>query len=1060
MRRVKIKGLPKKAQGGGTGGTSEGLRRFMEGEKTFDSGMNPFSEPKFEFNKSISGVPREEANIEAEGGETAIVPGMGGIPESYKIVGPRHGGNGVPLNLAPDSFIFSDNKKGMKIKDKEILAEFGMSVPKKGRVKGYTPAEISKKYDLNKFKEILMDPNSDKIERETAELMIENYNLKLGKLALVQESMKGFPQGIPAIATPYMQTVEADPQTFMPQAAQGQPEQPPMAAYGAGVVGDPSQYSYQGGGATSMEVDGQFYPIPTMTNIPDSAHPRNERPGFMMRPGQYGEANWFDSPEPGTGIDSVPGGRNFFESAKISRRVNKDIRDKDLDFKRLKLNAFKSPDTGGSYNFQNGGVYEGAFWKSILQDGGYIPYAQQGQEYDPFNDPNLSDEQYEQLMRKGITPNKSWSSQSPDPNEPMGPMTTYPGYTDMQNPEAKKKSAKKIKGGDGVWYYVFADGTFEQVPTEEVSGVTVNTEPGVVMTGDTKPVVASTRTTPTVSVPTKYKDNAMYNASSSEFDLNNLNEGDYYKNAQGKWRKITYAPDVINYEGADLQTAFGGDSDYANAYAYLETTFRDPTVKKEFANQTRAALRNDDLYVGKSGKKSEMYSQEEVDNMTDDQLVDQFLIHQKRNYSLQANRIDPKDFEDSNGNRLPDDQIDPAVLARYKELGIGSLNEAFNLTGVPITAEEQAAGNLGIQQGTYWGYHNLLQNKDTLDKDLQSKLEFFHEPQEGFSDEPLNKTISPIDSKKNNFYTNTTAGHLALVDQGQIKDEAVAEEEQALDPLKPGKAQFTGPAQDDAPWWIQDRWNVSNLLGQRLGIKKYLPHSFPVDLARPDVLYYDPSRALAANIEQQQIGNEFLRGTANSAQQAYAATKFSGDAFKRGMDTIGQYENMNVAIGNQYLDKVKQTEDQEAMYNAQRMKKLYDEWTIANQQFDNSKRAMNRNLTEGMIQGQTNAMMAQAFNTQSEQFKTDPNIGGGMWWTGQGKPFVDTGYPGNSNESYLSAFSKMKNQYPDIPDNVLKQQIDMNFGQQSNAMMNPQMAQQKAMMQMYAGAFNPAMFQG
>jgi hypothetical protein len=244
MKKVRIKGLPKKAHGGPTGGASDGIRRFMEGNKNYDRGMNQFAAPEFEVNKSISAVDPSEANIEAEGGEYAVVPGMAGIPESYKINGPRHNAGGVPLNLAEDSFIFSDFRD-MKIKDKDILAEFGVSVPKKGRVKGKTPAELAKKYDLNKYKKILLDPNSDMLERETAETMIKNFNMKLGKLALVQESKKGFPQEVPAIAIPYLQNIGQDPEQF----AQEQPqEQPQMAAYGAGVTGDPSQYSYSYGG--------------------------------------------------------------------------------------------------------------------------------------------------------------------------------------------------------------------------------------------------------------------------------------------------------------------------------------------------------------------------------------------------------------------------------------------------------------------------------------------------------------------------------------------------------------------------------------------------------------------------------------------------------------------------------------------------------------------------------------------------------------------------------------------------------------------------------------------
>jgi len=141
-------------------------------------------------------VPREEANIEAEGGETVYgdVDGDGGL-EHMKINGKRHTQGGVPLNVPEGSFVFSDTKK-MKIKSKTVLEMFGLN-PKSD---GYTPAEIAKRYDINKYKAILEDPTADDVSKSTAELMVKNYKKKLAYLSLIQESMKNFPQGIPDVA--------------------------------------------------------------------------------------------------------------------------------------------------------------------------------------------------------------------------------------------------------------------------------------------------------------------------------------------------------------------------------------------------------------------------------------------------------------------------------------------------------------------------------------------------------------------------------------------------------------------------------------------------------------------------------------------------------------------------------------------------------------------------------------------------------------------------------------------------------------------------------------------
>jgi hypothetical protein len=155
---------------------------------------------------SMSAVPREMANIEAEGGETVYgdLDGDGGL-EHMKIHGKRHTQGGVPLNVPEGSFVFSDTKK-MRIKDPAILAKFGASY-KKG---GATPASIAKKYDINHYKAIMEDPNADPLDKATARIMVKNYQTKLGQLALVQEGMKGFPAGIPDVA-----------QSVLPQVAFG-----------------------------------------------------------------------------------------------------------------------------------------------------------------------------------------------------------------------------------------------------------------------------------------------------------------------------------------------------------------------------------------------------------------------------------------------------------------------------------------------------------------------------------------------------------------------------------------------------------------------------------------------------------------------------------------------------------------------------------------------------------------------------------------------------------------------------------------------------------------------
>ena len=300
--KVKItKGLPKAKTGGFTGNNlNKQVATF--GGADMDAAAKPMQVSRY-----VKEVPRDEANLEAEGGETAFGDINGdGFTEHMLISGKRHHEGGVPLNLPDGTFIFSDTAS-MKITDCNILKMFG----KKCGKKGYTPAELAKPYDINKYRKILEDPNSDKIDKKSAELMIKNINLKLGALALAQEAKKGFPSGIPEVAYPYMQQMgirEEDliPQKPQPEAQvnnqamqnpyenQGMGQQnpqeemmeiPPMAQYGMALG---NNMIFRNGGTLDRyqkkgEVQGKKY---TKDTLPDDAVVR-DKVTIYTQPGDF-----------------------------------------------------------------------------------------------------------------------------------------------------------------------------------------------------------------------------------------------------------------------------------------------------------------------------------------------------------------------------------------------------------------------------------------------------------------------------------------------------------------------------------------------------------------------------------------------------------------------------------------------------------------------------------------------------------------------------------------------------------------------------------------------------
>lgn len=211
--KIKINKLPKQLVKAQVGRQIQGSLAITPTKMGGGNYTNSLANQKPSFKQTLQPEKRENSNLEAELGEVAY-GGISGdnIPDTFKIGGKRHSQGGTPLNLPDGSFIYSDTAS-MKIKDPAVLKMFDLK-PKKA---GYTPADIAKKYDINSYKKILYDPNTDDLSRRTATLMIKNYVIKLGYLALIQEASKGFPQGMPEAAEPVLETMGYSMEDFIPK---------------------------------------------------------------------------------------------------------------------------------------------------------------------------------------------------------------------------------------------------------------------------------------------------------------------------------------------------------------------------------------------------------------------------------------------------------------------------------------------------------------------------------------------------------------------------------------------------------------------------------------------------------------------------------------------------------------------------------------------------------------------------------------------------------------------------------------------------------------------------
>lgn len=161
--------------------------------------------------ESVKPVDRDVANIEAEKGEYIVKPGLTGL---HKVTGKTHAEGGTPLFAEGGSFIFSNDPK-LSFNKNEREA-FGFKGDNTSKSKN-TPAKVlSREVDpkeYNGYIATLESPDTDRIAKTTAGLMLEKLQQKLGQIAYLQENKKGtkppdFSQGTAPVTQPEFQNID------------------------------------------------------------------------------------------------------------------------------------------------------------------------------------------------------------------------------------------------------------------------------------------------------------------------------------------------------------------------------------------------------------------------------------------------------------------------------------------------------------------------------------------------------------------------------------------------------------------------------------------------------------------------------------------------------------------------------------------------------------------------------------------------------------------------------------------------------------------------------------
>lgn len=849
MRKVKIKNLPQAYKGG----SMSSLYKQIAPSYMSDS----LSEKPVKGKKTLKAVPRNEANLEAEKGETAFIPDVDGLPAHYRIGGQRHYAGGTPLNLPDDSFIFSDTSS-MKIKDQDTLDEFNMS-KKKG---GYTPAQIAEKYDINKYRDVLADPTSDKLSRETAEKMIASYNVKLAKLALIQESKKGFPDGIPTVALPYIALNGVQPQDVLPL-----------------KEAQPNQQMMQDEEAVETEEN------PTEEQFEAS----QENP--------------------------------YAKYGGITNRIKNNPMLKKVYAKLGGVKKRFKPESGIYMTMEEGGP--------VFRDGNGTVYSPDNSEIDI---PAVFGYGGQMRYDKGGNVEKSTAATEKIPEDKI-----------------KKKDDPTLAVGD---YFRDEEGKIRKVTK--------------VYTQDK------------VRQSLSGKENYKPRYGSLEEDVKKANE--IMKRLKGKklasgsasgWTIYRGAADELSIEEKDFLTALGSYNKSEEGKSLGAPGFKVSTQSSyEDSDMIKSDRRNDGFYGYASPEMVE------------------FRYWQAANPDKPAS-----DFT----NLSEDQKIN---------------NRRMMLKFYGYKDDEISEEKLKDPSKLYT--KEFITNKDNgLVKRNQEKFET-----SGYRSRLGDDFMFGLEHMDRYYFDRNPEGEIVTEDEGcpegMVKDPVTGEcVDKDLDiPTK--ELDITKKPEIGPEWWLQDVIKTAGAAGDMARIKKYLPWSPKVTPYIPDPTFYDPTRELAATQEQYNMGMQGAAAYAPSQALNARQSQMAGQGAKAAADILGRYNNLNVGQANTFAATKAQIINQANATNADITKNLFDQTTIANQQYDNAKAQARQELRSSYIDAITNREQAYAMNQLYPNYQISPSRGGRLYFN-KGEEMK----PADIQATDIERFKEIRNTIPGISDDAI-----------------------------------------
>jgi hypothetical protein len=1034
--KVKItKGLPQAKSGGFTG------NNLNKQVISFGGADMNASSKHLENTRYLKQVPRDEANLEAEKGESAFGDINGdGFPEHMLIGGKRHTNGGTPLNLPDGTFIFSDTAS-MKITDCKILKMFGKACGKKG----YTPAELAKPYDLNKYRKILEDPNSDKVDKKSAELMIKNINMKLGALALAQEAKKGFPQGIPEVARPYMEQMGIKEEDLVPQKAQ------PEAQVNNQAMNNP--YENQGMGEQSPEEESMEAPM--------------GRYGFQMgrrlRVAQEGMEQGQPSPEEMAmmqqqqGAPQQQGGGNPLAQMvqQVQQMLQQGAQPEDVVMQLLQNQVppqaimqilvevgmpqeeaqatIEEVMQQGQQNPQEE-MAEGPQGQNPQEEmmetpmaqygttmGGFNPMEQFGSENNSENNQSTSGGGFFSNLFGGNNKRRIKNKKNVINNNYYG----YPQSGAASNQNNDYMQARPQSQNNYYNTYGSATPSTPEIPTNQGENNFVNAS---LKTNQSAPFTPSFKgETPRFSQgsigtdgytpPSGYRDGGaltryqtkgevtykIYNkdklpagAVARDRITTDTQIGDYVKQEDGSYKKVT-AYTLGKDATADTRSLGITIDEFKKASPENEKLIEDANAIIEKGIDAGTIIEE----PKKSGKIK-------ITGNWNGDLRDRILLSRVVNATNTAGKLGTDKYKivsqgatgpysktvsgkiKGSGSFVagftPDLYEQRFIFEQAKGLGMSD-DDAF--AEVDRIQKDPKAKALARRQ-----FANTLKLKDIPKDDAELLSENFYK--KNYSD--VTKGIEGLVSVSGYrpAMGNDVLGGIEHFDALGFKPDFQYEQDV---PAKITDAEAAAIADEENPEqypptpeaspWLQDRLNRLNAGIDYVSNRKYRPFA---PFYHPETMtptYYNPDKELGSNAGLAYTTNNALGAFTGGQNLLAGSSGVSAQFAKNAADILGKYNNLNVGIANQFEGNNKQIRNEAQRYNNGLRRELYDLNTSVNERGDQKKAAARKNF--GLAQNAliTNMYTADAMNQMTPQYAIDTSVGGKMNFT-HGKRYKPT----------------------------------------------------------------------